>query len=155
MRTGIYTITSPSGLFYVGSALDVPTRWKSHRSALRHGKHANRLLQAESDRYGADSLKFEPVLAVLDREFLFLYEQTVIDDREPSLNLCRSVVRNARGTLMTYGEAHAAIKAMVSPVEEDRAKRRKAKAQAAMDLMVKQAEDLDRALSLLTRAINP
>lgn len=151
MRTGIYTITSPSGSFYVGSALDVPTRWKSHKSALRHGKHANRLLQAESDRYGTGSLKFEHVLSVLDREFLFLYEQTVIDDREPSLNLCKLVVRNGRGIRMTYGEAHAAIQAMVIPAEHDKAARRKAKAQAAMDLMVKQAEDLDRALSRLTK----
>jgi predicted GIY-YIG superfamily endonuclease len=144
MRTGIYTIASPSGLFYVGSALDVPTRWKSHKSALKHGKHSNRLLQAESDLYGVDALKFEHVLSVIDREFLFLYEQTVIDDRNPGLNLCKSVIRNANGTRMTYGEAYAAINVMVCPVEPDRTKRRKAKAQAAMDLMVKQAEGRDR-----------
>jgi predicted GIY-YIG superfamily endonuclease len=144
MRTGIYTITSPSGLFYVGSALDVPTRWKSHKSALKHGKHSNRLLQAESDLYGADALKFEHVLSVIDRKFLFLYEQTVIDDRSPGLNLCKSVVRNSNGTHLTYGEAHKAILSRFGPIEHDRAKRRKARAQAAMDLMVKQAEDRDR-----------
>jgi hypothetical protein len=68
-----------------------------------------------------------------------MYEQTIIDDRKPVLNLCKSVVRNANGTRMTYDEARKAIAVLVSPIEHDRAKLRKAKAQAAMDMMVKNA----------------
>lgn len=44
MNCGVYTITSPSGKQYVGSAIVFYKRWSAHRRALEMGRHENKRL---------------------------------------------------------------------------------------------------------------
>lgn len=107
--SGIYSITSPSGNFYIGSAVCFRHRWKIHKTKLENNKHHNKPLQNAFHKYGMESLKFE-ILLICRKEDLFMYEQKAIDTLNPSYNLCRSV----RGT------------GGLSPSQETRDKIRKA-----------------------------
>jgi group I intron endonuclease len=88
MRSGIYTITSPSGKQYVGSAVHFKQRWKVHVSELRKGKHHSRPLQSAANKYGLEALVFARFLSVLSKEDLIAYEQIVIDTLKPAYNMC-------------------------------------------------------------------
>lgn len=80
----IYTITSPSGGVYVGSAVDVRARWRSHRHEMQKGVHFNRALQRAFRKYGGE-LRFE-VLLVCRRSDLLFFEQRAIDILRPRYN---------------------------------------------------------------------
>lgn len=55
LSSGIYVIfNSHNWRIYVGSAKEFKHRWKSHVSALVHGKHSNKFLQADYDKCKAD-----------------------------------------------------------------------------------------------------
>lgn len=86
MFTGIYAIVSPSDKRYIGSAVNVRTRWNAHRHALRSGLHHSEALQRAYDKYG-ESLQFVRVLQCAKADLL-MYEQLVIDAyaREDLLN---------------------------------------------------------------------
>ena len=86
MNSGIYKITSPSGKFYIGSSKNIKKRWRSHRSELSRGKHANKALQRAFNKYG--NLDFE-VIIICRFEDLLLYEQIAIDGLLPDYNVLR------------------------------------------------------------------
>lgn len=46
MITGIYKLTFPSGMYYIGKSVDVSARWRQHHDTLVKGKHSQRM-QAE------------------------------------------------------------------------------------------------------------
>jgi len=81
---GVYCITHiPSGLIYVGAAVDVSSRWRVHRYGLRHRKHHSRKLQALWNKDGEASITFKILEMVdpsqntlLDREQFWLDELT-------------------------------------------------------------------------------
>ena len=50
MITGIYKLTFPSGMYYIGKSVDVDVRWKQHHDAFVKGKHSQRM-QAEFNRH--------------------------------------------------------------------------------------------------------
>lgn len=80
MNTGIYEIRhTESGRRYVGSALNIAQRWYAHRSALKHGKHYNRYLQAAWNKYGATAFVFEVLETLDDPALLVTREQYWID----------------------------------------------------------------------------
>lgn len=85
---GIYTITTPSGKFYVGSASNFSERFRVHRHRLRSGKHHCLPLQNAFHKYDLDGLKFE-ILLVCDKKDLLMYEQRAIDTLNPQYNACR------------------------------------------------------------------
>lgn len=89
VRVGVYTITSPSGSFYVGSSVNVDSRWSGHRADLRHRRHHCQPLQRAADKYGVDALEFK-FLAHCDRDTLRELEQLVIDMANPEYNASRS-----------------------------------------------------------------
>jgi predicted GIY-YIG superfamily endonuclease len=66
---GVYKITNTAnGKVYIGStATDMDGRWKTHRSALRLGKHYNRHLQRAWNTYGEQSFTFEVVEEGIDK----------------------------------------------------------------------------------------
>lgn len=76
--TGIYTITSPSGRKYVGSAVSFRARWKLHLIELRAGRHHCAPLQRAFVKYGEAALRFERLL-LCARAHLLYYEQRAID----------------------------------------------------------------------------
>lgn len=50
---GIYGVKNlRNGKVYVGSSVDIMTRWRSHKSLLSRNEHPNRHLQAAVKRYG-------------------------------------------------------------------------------------------------------
>jgi group I intron endonuclease len=78
-RSGIYLIRSKvSKRLYVGSAVDIPTRWIQHIYNLRLGNHKNRHLQRAWNKYKEESFSFE-VLLYCDKQNLILYEQRAMD----------------------------------------------------------------------------
>lgn len=80
----VYSIRSPSGKFYIGSARNFETRKRVHLNALRKGKHHSRPLQRAWDKYGV--LDFS-VLVICSESTLFLYEQSIIDRLRPAYNV--------------------------------------------------------------------
>lgn len=87
MKSGVYTITTPSGRVYVGSAINFSSRWSGHKSRLRNRTHDNRILQAAWDKYG-DLLRFEKVIVCAPEQVL-MYEQIAIDALKPAMNVLK------------------------------------------------------------------
>lgn len=77
---GVYTITSPSGRQYVGSAVSFKRRWRQHRNALSAGRHHCKGLQAAAYKYGTESLRFD-IVALVPRTSLAAVEQEQMDER--------------------------------------------------------------------------
>lgn len=80
MATGIYWILNKVTLrYYVGSAVNIASRWGTHLSELRGDKHGNILLQRAWDKYGEDKFEFA-VLVECEVDELLPLEQAYIDD---------------------------------------------------------------------------
>jgi group I intron endonuclease len=88
MNAGVYTITSPSGGVYVGSAVDFTARWRVHRHHLRCGTHHNIKLQNAAAKYGVDALIFKKLIVCLPDNAV-MYEQIAIDALCPRYNIAR------------------------------------------------------------------
>ena len=113
MNTGLYTITSPSGKFYLGSTQhSFQRRWNSHRSLLRKGTHHSHRLQSAWNKYGQDKLVFAVYLRCEKHECIAL-EQIAIDTMRPAYNVATDVV--APGLGLTGSKNHNFGKKM--PVE--------------------------------------
>ena len=57
--TGIYVIKCLiNKKEYIGSSINIRKRWNSHKSDLKRGKHANKILQNSWDKYGEDKFIF-------------------------------------------------------------------------------------------------
>lgn len=93
MNCGVYTITSPSGKCYVGSAWHLAGRKKQHFTALKHGKHGNRILQAAWNKYG-NQLIFKPII-ICSKENALMYEQIAMEALKPAYNLRKIAESNA------------------------------------------------------------
>lgn len=89
MKSGIYTITSPSGEFYVGSAVDFDQRWAVHRYELKNNIHHCIALQRAYKKYGLDKLIFEKI-AFCEKQELIRMEQKFIDELKPAYNACKT-----------------------------------------------------------------
>lgn len=70
----IYAITNTvNGKKYIGSTVNYKSRWHSHRSALRRGKHHSFILQKAWDKHGEQSFKFE-LLLICSKDTRIMYE---------------------------------------------------------------------------------
>lgn len=104
MKSGIYTITSPSGKQYVGSSQHIPRRWRKHLRDLSLGVHHSRALQNACDKYGIDSFVFKKII-VCSVDDLIMFEQRAIDVFRPDYNIapiagsCRGVKHTAERRL--------------------------------------------------------
>lgn len=85
MNSGIYKITSPSGNFYIGSAVNFHKRWMQHRSGLRRNVHHANGLQNACSKYGLENLEFEKTI-ICAPEHLEFYEQLCLDRLKPKYN---------------------------------------------------------------------
>ena len=87
MNTGVYTITSPSGKKYIGSAaVSFAQRWSVHKHHLRKGTHHSPYLQRAWDKYGEENMVFAVYLRCEKHECLAL-EQIAIDTMRPEYNI--------------------------------------------------------------------
>lgn len=76
-QPGVYSITNRrTGRFYIGATtLAMTERWLRHRSMLRAGRHHNKRLQADWDRYGTQAFKFAVIEVVQGADRVFEREQ--------------------------------------------------------------------------------
>lgn len=76
---GVYQILCvPTAKLYIGSAVDIRSRWYHHRLALRRGIHRNPHLQAAWNQYGEDNFVLS-ILEEIERSALLEAEQSWID----------------------------------------------------------------------------
>lgn len=88
IKSGVYTITSPSGKQYVGSSMEIRKRQNRHNNNLRKGAHHSPALQRAYDKYGEEAMLFSVLLFCEPSQLLF-YEQRAIDILRPEYNVCR------------------------------------------------------------------
>jgi group I intron endonuclease len=101
---GIYLIRSTrDGKFYVGSTVNMRSRWNVHRRALRSGTHHNAHLQSAWNKYGESHFEFV-VLKHAPTEKLLEAEQSWIDRTRCT---DRSVGFNISSLACTAGESLA------------------------------------------------
>lgn len=92
--SGIYQILNTNnGKMYVGSAINIAARWKTHQSHLRNGKHHSKHLQSSWDRHGESAFSFTILQAVKDAAHLLQCEDEWIQrlksaDRSRGYNIC-------------------------------------------------------------------
>ena len=80
MTSGIYKIEHVgSGKRYVGSAVNIHTRWIRHKWHLSDGNHHSSKLQRAHEKYGADAFEWQVLELVENKEDLVLREQAWID----------------------------------------------------------------------------
>ena len=83
--SGIYRIELGNGYFYIGSAVDLGRRRRSHQNTLKCGTHVNKIMQRNWDKYGVF------IFVVLDEcgiSDLLIKEQTLIDQHfDDALNV--------------------------------------------------------------------
>lgn len=78
--SGIYQIrNTTNGKLYVGSAINLRTRFNQHRSDLNTGRHCNAKLLSSWRKYGAGAFVFEVIETVLAHGDLIAREQFWID----------------------------------------------------------------------------
>lgn len=64
---GIYQIYNIKNKYcYVGSAINILTRWMTHKNQLKNNKHANKCLQDDWNKYGEDNFKFNILEIISD-----------------------------------------------------------------------------------------
>lgn len=88
-RSGIYTITHvASGKQYVGQSASIRDRWLWHKSSLRRGASANRILQNAWNKYGETAFTFTLIEECAPNDAaLCAREQFWIDKLKPVFNI--------------------------------------------------------------------
>lgn len=79
MTSGIYKIENKiNNKYYIGSSKNIEHRFIMHKSALKHNRHKNILLQRAINKYGIDNFDFS-ILEIVKEYELILKEQYYID----------------------------------------------------------------------------
>lgn len=80
MRSGIYALVNTiNGKRYIGSTVNMKSRWHNHRSQLRRGVHENTYLQRAWNKHGEEAFQFI-VLCECSVEDLLTMEGAYIQD---------------------------------------------------------------------------
>ncbi len=88
--SGIYVIIClESGRRYIGSAVDIASRWRVHRCDLHKHKHHSQHLQRAWNKYGEDKFQFAVLEIVDDRLMLVEREQVWLNELQPEFNSCK------------------------------------------------------------------
>ena len=84
--SGIYQIKNlQNGNIYIGSAVDIGRRWRTHRRLLKKGVHHSSYLQNAWNKYGETSFAFI-VVELCNKQDLLTKEQKYIDTWHPVYN---------------------------------------------------------------------
>lgn len=79
-NSGVYFIINLiNGKYYVGSAVNLLSRWRIHSSMLNRNKHDNSYLQNAWNKYGEEAFEFVAVEIVSNTNDLYKIEQLWID----------------------------------------------------------------------------
>lgn len=88
-RTGIYKIENQQDKkCYIGSAVDVYGRKRTHFSSLSKNKHHSIYLQRAYNKYGKENFVFE-IIEFCEKEKLIEREQYYLDMLNPEYNICK------------------------------------------------------------------
>ena len=88
-NTGIYQIKSiKTGRIYLGSAINIKTRWNRHKRDLFKNVHHSSFLQRHYNKYGIDDLIFS-IVELCKKEELLLREQLYLDSLNCEFNSCK------------------------------------------------------------------
>lgn len=86
--SGIYQILNTvDGKRYIGSAVNMQSRWWMHLCELRANKHGNSKLQRGWNKHGEQAFNFLPILTCA-KSMLLNYEQQLLDKVKPEYNIC-------------------------------------------------------------------
>lgn len=81
---GIYKILNQNnGKFYIGSAVNLSTRWREHVWQLNKGLHINRHLQSSWKKHGESAFDFVVIERIDDEAKLIEREQSYLDEFRP------------------------------------------------------------------------
>ena len=87
MTAGIYEIVNTTNSHrYIGSSVDINTRWYSHKYSLSHDTHSNQVLKRAWDKHGEDSFEFN-ILAYCPKESLLFIEQIFLNEEPHEYNI--------------------------------------------------------------------
>lgn len=79
MKSCIYKIIAPGDYYYIGSTINVDTRFAIHINKLKSGKHHNKPMQNRFNRH-PEGWKIVVIEEVLDVDDLFNVEQTYLNE---------------------------------------------------------------------------
>lgn len=78
-KCGIYQITNlVNGYFYIGSSLDIASRFGNHRHTLRKNNHNNPKLQNAWNKYGEQNFSFD-IIELCNSKSLYKIEQKYLN----------------------------------------------------------------------------
>jgi group I intron endonuclease len=101
---GVYQITNAvNSDRYIGSSVNIWTRWKTHTSRLRKSNHCNSYMQRAWDKYGEENFTLTPLI-LCERFELERYEQLCLDALKPEYNVTLDVSAPMRG--MKFSKEH-------------------------------------------------
>lgn len=94
-KSGIYRIQNiVNNKFYIGSSVDIMSRWRVHRNKLRTNTHSNKHLQCAWNKYGESNFIFE----ILQICSTYLAEEQRILDWWYGTEWCYNVCSTSIGT---------------------------------------------------------
>ena len=97
----IYSIENKvNGNCYIGSTINYKSRWRDHKTTLRHGRHHSFILQKAWDKYGENNFEFK-LLLICEKKDKIDYENRCM--KLQSYN----VLRTAREKLVRVGYKHS------------------------------------------------
>lgn len=100
MKSGVYKITNIlNNKIYIGSSINIKSRWSKHISDLDRNKHPNKHLQHSYNKYGKNKFIFSIELLCLPK-YLLEYEQFYLDSLQPDYNYYK-VAGSPRGRIVT------------------------------------------------------
>jgi len=80
---GVYQIINIiNGKIYIGSSIDIRSRWKEHKRELKKNKHHSSYLQRSWNKYGKNNFKFS-IIEECDKEETLNREQYYLDTLKP------------------------------------------------------------------------
>lgn len=101
---GLYKITNKlNGKCYIGSSVDIPARFRCHKSYLRRGIHTNIHLQRAYDKYGRENFVYSIIL-LCEPDDTLLYEQMLLDAGVGDYNIAEDATAPMKGR---YGELNS------------------------------------------------
>ena len=84
--SGVYKITNTvTGEFYIGSSIDVKSRWWKHKCPSIWKKYPNSPLYRDMQKYGVDKFRFQILVPAIE-EYLTQVEQECIEMLKPTYN---------------------------------------------------------------------
>lgn len=97
----VYAIENAvNGRRYIGSTTNYKSRWHTHKSTLRRGKHHSFILQKAWDKYGEDAFTFK-LLLICPKDMRIEYEERLMPLQH------YNVMRTAHEVLVRGGWKHS------------------------------------------------